>query len=428
MFRHVICALMAWFCLAFAPAQAKDSTIKIGILHSLTGGMAVSEANLKDTLLMLIAEQNQKGGLLGHRLEAVVMDPGSNWPRFAQMSREMLTKDNVVAIFGCWTSGARQAVLPVVEELNGLLFYPAPFEGEESSRNVIYTGSSPNQQALPAVDYLIYREGIRHWLLLGADYSFPRVTNEIISSYLKSKGYRDEDIQTIYVPFGFSGWDPIIKKIKEFGQGGDAAVISTLSGEAELPFCDGLSKQGVSASEIPVMSFSLSEEELMDVYTAPLVGHLATRNYFESIQSPENQEFIKSWKAFTKNDYAVTTSAMEATYIAFKLWVKAVETAGTTDVEDLLNIIVGLEVPNLSGGMARVLPNHLVTKPVYVGAVREDGQFDILWRSKSEIEGKAYSDYLPQSLHSDANWTPQINCPLYDSRARRCYQNRVEMR
>jgi urea transport system substrate-binding protein len=307
-------------------------TIKVGILHSLSGTMAISETTLKDTMLMLIDEQNKKGGLLGKKLEAVVVDPASNWPLFAEKARELLEKEKVAAVFGCWTSVSRKSVLPVFEELNGLLFYPVQYEGEESSKNVFYTGAAPNQQAIPAVDYLMNELGVERWVLAGTDYVYPRTTNKILEAYLKAKGVAEEDIMINYTPFGHSDWQSIVSDIKKFGsEGKKTAVVSTINGDANVPFYKELGNQGVSAEDIPVVAFSVGEEELSGIDTKPLVGHLAAWNYFMSVDDPANEAFIETWHGFIKNDKRVTNDPMEAHNIGFNLWVQAVEKAGTTD-------------------------------------------------------------------------------------------------
>src|SRR5690242_18805665 len=316
-----------------ATAQSAG-TIKIGVLHSLSGTMAISETTLKDTVLMLIDEQNKKGGVLGKKLEPVVVDPASNWPLFAEKARELLVKDKVAVVFGCWTSVSRKSVLPVFEELNGLLFYPVQYEGEESSNDVFYTGAAPNQQAIPAIDYLMSQDGgeVKRLVLAGTDYVYPRTTNKILEAYLKAKGVAAEDIMINYTPFGHSDWQTIVSDIKKFGSAGKkTAVVSTINGDANVPFYKELGNQGVKADDIPVVAFSVGEEELAGLDTAPLVGHLAAWNYFESVDAPINAEFIKTWKTFIKNDKRVTNDPMEAHFIGFNMWVEAVKKAGTTN-------------------------------------------------------------------------------------------------
>lgn len=409
--------------LAAAVAQAAD-TIKVGVLHSLSGTMAISETTLKDTVLMMVEEQNKKGGLLGKQLEAVVVDPASNWPLFAEKTKELLGKEKVDVIFGCWTSVSRKSVLPVIEEMNGLMFYPVQYEGEESSKNVFYTGAAPNQQAIPAVDYLMSEDGggATRWVLAGTDYVYPRTTNKILESYLKSKGVAAEDIMISYTPFGHSDWQTIVSDIKKFGSTGKkTAVVSTINGDANVPFYKELANQGISAEDIPVVAFSVGEEELSGFDTAPLVGHLAAWNYFMSADAAPNEAFIKKWQTFIKSEERVTNDPMEATYIGFELWVKAVEKAGTTDVDAVEKAIIGLSVPNLTGGMATMLPNHHLTKPVLIGEIQEDGQFDIVWQTDGEVPGDAWTDFLPESAKLVADWAdPAIMCGNYNTETKKC--------
>lgn len=402
-------------------AMAAD-TIKVGVLHSLSGTMAISETTLKDTVLMLVEEQNKKGGLLGKKLEPVVVDPASNWPLFAEKARELLEKEKVDVIFGCWTSVSRKSVLPVIEELNGLMFYPVQYEGEESSKNVFYTGAAPNQQAIPAVDYLMKEEGVERWVLAGTDYVYPRTTNKILESYLKSKGVKEKDIMINYTPFGHSDWQTIVSDIKKFGNAGKkTAVVSTINGDANVPFYKELANQGISAEDIPVVAFSVGEEELSGFDTSPLVGHLAAWNYFQSVENDVNAEFVKKWHSYTKDKKRVTNDPMEATYIGFNMWVKAVEKAGTTNVDKVRTAIYGVEVPNLSGGTAKMLPNHHITKPVLIGEIQENGQFDVVWETDGTVAGDAWTDFLPESAKILSNWQdPKINCGNYNSVTKKC--------
>jgi len=400
--------------------QAAD-TIKVGVLHSLSGTMAISETTLKDTVLMMVEDQNKKGGVLGKKLEAVVVDPASNWPLFAEKARELISKEKVDVIFGCWTSVSRKSVLPVIEELNGLLFYPVQYEGEESSKNVFYTGAAPNQQAIPAVDYLMNDIGVKRWVLAGTDYVYPRTTNKILEAYLKAKGVDEKDIMINYTPFGHSDWQSIVSDIKKFGSAGKkTAVVSTINGDANVPFYKELGNQGISAEDIPVVAFSVGEEELSGIDTKPLVGHLAAWNYFQSVDSPENAAFIKSWKKFIKDDKRVTNDPMEATYIGFKMWVKAVEKAKTTDVDKVEQAMIGIEVPNLTGGTAKMLKNHHLTKPVLIGEIQEDGQFATVWQTEGTVPGDAWSDFLPGSKDTIADWTAPIKCGNYNTKTKKC--------
>ncbi len=400
-------------------AHAQSGTIKVGVLHSLSGTMAISETTLKDAVLMMIAEQNKKGGLLGRKLEAVVVDPASNWPLFAEKARQLLAVNKVSAIFGCWTSVSRKSVLPVVEELNGVLFYPVQYEGEESSRNVFYTGAAPNQQAIPAVDYLMKNEKVQRWVLAGTDYVYPRTTNKILEAYLKSKGVKQQDIMINYTPFGHSDWQTIVANIKKFGSAGKkTAVVSTINGDANVPFYKELGNQGIKAENIPVMAFSVGEEELAGIDTKPLIGHLAAWNYFESVKSPGNDAFIKQWKTYTKNPKRVSNDPMEATYIGFQMWVKAVEKAKSTDPDKVIAALPGVTAPNLTGGTSTMLPNHHITKPVFIGEIQGNGQFDVVSKT-GLVPGDAWSDFLPGSKDLTADWA-KLKCGNYNSKTKQC--------
>ncbi|MCU7795316.1 urea ABC transporter substrate-binding protein [Aeromonas caviae] len=399
---------------------AADDTIKVGILHSLSGTMAISETTLKDTMLMLIDEQNKKGGLLGKKLEPVVVDPASNWPLFAEKARELVQKDKVSAIFGCWTSVSRKSVLPVVEELNSVLFYPVQYEGEESSKNVFYTGAAPNQQAIPAVDYLM-EQGVERWALLGTDYVYPRTTNKILEAYLKAKGVKASDIMVNYTPFGHSDWQSIVADVKKFGSAGKkTAVVSTINGDANVPFYKELGNQGVSAQDIPVVAFSVGEEELSGIDTKPLVGHLAAWNYFESVDTPANKDFIEKWHKFTGKKELVTNDPMEATYIGFNMWVKAVEKAGTTDPAKVQDALIGVSVPNLTGGYAAMMPNHHITKPVLIGEIQDDGQFEVVSETKGTVVGDEWSDFLPGSKDLISDWRKPLSCGNFNVKTGKC--------
>jgi urea transport system substrate-binding protein len=406
--------------IVFSRVAAAQGTIKVGVLHSLSGTMAISETTLKDTVLMMIDAQNKKGGLLGKKLEPVVVDPASNWPLFAEKASQLLEKDKVAVVFGCWTSVSRKSVLPVFEKDDGLLFYPVQYEGEESSKNVIYTGAAPNQQAIPAVDYLMKEVGVKRWVLEGTDYVYPRTTNKILEAYLLAKGVKAADISINYTPFGFSDWQTRVAAIKKFGSAGrKTAVVSTINGDANVPFYKELGNQKISAEDIPVVAFSVGEEELSGLDTKPLVGHLAAWNYFESINTPANKAFSAQWHTFIKNPKRTTNDPMEAHYIGFNLWVKAVQKAKTTDVEKVLAALPGLETPNLTGGIAKVLPNHHITKPVYIGEVKADGQFNTVWKSAGTVPGDAWSDFLPGSKNIEADWVT-LNCGNYNKVTKKC--------
>ena len=406
---------------AVAPVAKAADTIKVGILHSLSGTMAISETTLKDVMLMLIEDQNKKGGLLGKKLEAVVVDPASNWPLFAEKARELISVQKVAAVFGCWTSVSRKSVLPVFEELNSLLFYPVQYEGEESQRNVFYTGAAPNQQAIPAVDYLMKEEKVKRWVLAGTDYVYPRTTNKILEAYLKSKGVAASDIMINYTPFGHSDWQTIVSNIKKFGSAGKkTAVVSTINGDANVPFYKELGNQGIKATDIPVVAFSVGEEELAGLDTKPLVGHLAAWNYFMSVDKPVNKEFIKKWQAFIKNPKRVTNDPMEAHFIGFQMWVEAVKKAGTTNTDAVIEEIVGVSVPNLSGGYSTMMPNHHITKPVLIGEIKADGQFNTVWETPGLVVGDEWSDYLPGSKDLIADWRKPMSCGNFNVKTGKC--------
>ncbi|KAA0910083.1 urea ABC transporter substrate-binding protein [Aquicoccus porphyridii] len=404
-----------------APAFAQECPVKVGVLHSLSGSMAISETTLKDVMLMLVDEQNTKGGVLGCEIEAVVVDPASDWPLFAEKARELLTVNEVDVIFGSWTSVSRKSALPVLEELNGLMFYPVQYEGEESSRNVFYTGAAPNQQAIPAVDYFLEELGVESFALLGTDYVYPRTTNNILDSYLKSKGIADKDIFVNYTPFGHSDWATIVSDVVALGASGkQVGVISTINGDANVGFYKELAAQGVDAADIPVVAFSVGEEELSGLDTAPLVGHLAAWNYFQSADTPENEAFIAAWHDFIGDTNRVTNDPMEAHYIGFNMWVNAVEAAGTTDVDAVRAAMWGQEFPNLTGGMAVMNANHHLSKPVLIGEIRDDGQFDIISQT-TEVPGDAWTDHLPESAPLKSDWK-DLGCGMFNTETDTCVQ------
>ena len=402
-------------------SNAQDETIKVGVLHSLSGTMAISETTLKDVMLMLIEEQNAKGGVLGRQLEAVVVDPASDWPLFAEKARELISVNGVAVTFGCWTSVSRKSVLPVFEELDGLLFYPVQYEGEESSENVFYTGAAPNQQAIPAVDYLMAEEGVERWVLAGTDYVYPRTTNKILEAYLASKGVAAEDIMINYTPFGHSDWQTIVSEIKAFGSTGmKTAVVSTINGDANVPFYKELANQGIAAEDIPVIAFSVGEEELAGIDTGPLVGHLAAWNYFMSVDTAANEEFIEAWHGFIGSEERVTNDPMEAHVIGFNMWVEAVEKAGTTDPDAVKEAIIGISVPNLTGGYSTMMPNHHITKPVLIGEIQDDGQFDVVWETPGLVVGDEWSDFLPESSMLISDWRAPLSCGNFNVETGKC--------
>lgn len=395
-------------------------TIKVGILHSLSGTMAISETTLKDTMELLIEEQNAKGGILGKQLEAVVVDPASDWPLFAEKARELLTVENVDVMFGCWTSVSRKSVLPVIEELNGLLFYPVQYEGEESSKNVFYTGAAPNQQAIPATDYFLEELGVEKFALLGTDYVYPRTTNNILESYLQQKGIDATDIFVNYTPFGHSDWSKIVADVVTLGADGKkVGVISTINGDANIGFYKELAAAGISADDIPVVAFSVGEEELSGLDTSNLVGHLAAWNYFQSADTEINDDWVKAWKA-KMGEERVTNDPMEAHFIGFNMWVNAVTEAGTTDVDAVRTAMYGQEYPNLTGGTAVMLANHHLSKPVIIGEILEDGQFDIISQTE-EVPGDAWTDYLAESAVLTSDWQ-KLGCGMYNTDTESCVQ------
>jgi urea transport system substrate-binding protein len=415
-------ALYAAAFVTFAsPVIAQDCPIKVGILHSLSGTMAISETSLKDTMLMLVEQKNTAGGLLGCEVEAVVVNPASDWPLFAKKARALLTEHEVDVIFGNWTSVSRKSVLPVIEELNGLLFYPVQYEGEESSRNVFYTGATPNQQAIPGVDYFLGELGVEKFVLLGTDYVYPRTTNKILEHYLQDKGIPAEDIFVNYTAFGHSDWSAIVADIVALGADGKkVGVISTINGDANIGFYEELVDAEVSADDIPVIAFSIGEEELSGLDTANLVGHLAAWNYFMSVATPENAAFIETWHAFIGDDRRVTNDPMEAHYIGFNMWANAVTKAGSTDVDAVREAMYGQEFPNLTGGTAVMLPNHHLRKPVLIGEIRADGQFDVISQTE-ELVGDAWSDFLPESAVLVSDWKT-LGCGMYNSKTSTCLQ------
>jgi urea transport system substrate-binding protein len=420
--QALLCAAAVAGAVGLAQPSLAQDTIKIGVLHSLSGTMAISETTLKDVMLMLVEEQNKKGGLLGKKIEAVVVDPASNWPLFAEKARELISQHKVSAVFGCWTSVSRKSVLPVFKELNNVLFYPVQYEGEESERNVFYTGAAPNQQAIPAVDYLMSKDGgdVKRWVLAGTDYVYPRTTNKILEAYLLAKGVKKEDIMINYTPFGHSDWQTIVAEIKKFGAAGKkTAVVSTINGDANVPFYKELANAGVKATDIPVVAFSVGEEELAGVDTKNLVGHLAAWNYFQSVKAPVNDKFIADWKAFTKNPRRVTNDPMEAHVIGFNMWVKAVEKVKSADPDKVIDALPGIEVPNLTGGTSKMLANHHITKPVMIGEIRADGQFDVVWQTKDLVQGDAWSDFLEASKDLEADWVGK-KCGNWNTRTSSC--------
>ncbi len=393
----------AAFALGFSTIAQAQASIKVGVLHSLSGTMAISETVLKDVALMAIEEINAKGGVLGKKLEPVVVDPASNWPLFAEKAKQLIAQEKVAVMFGCWTSVSRKSVLPVVEELNGLLFYPVQYEGEELSKNVFYTGAAPNQQAIPAVEYLMSKDGggAKRFVLLGTDYVYPRTTNKILRAFLKAKGVKDSDIDEKYTPFGHADYQTIVADIKKFADGGKTAVISTINGDSNVPFYKELGNQGLKARDVPVVAFSVGEEELRGVDTKPLVGHLAAWNYFMSLKNPTNDAFKKKWAAYAKAknlpgaDKPLTNDPMEATYIGIHMWKQAVEKAKSTDTDQVIAAMAGQTFTAPSGITSKMdEKNHHLHKSVFIGEIKADGQFNVVWKTPGPVKAKPWSPFI----------------------------------
>ncbi len=403
------------------PSFAQGAPIKVGILHSLSGTMAISETTLKDVMLMLIEQQNARGGVLGRRLEPVVVDPASNWPLFAEKARELIT-GGCSAVFGCWTSVSRKSVLPVFKELNNILFYPVQYEGEESERNVFYTGAAPepaghSRRRLPDVEGWRRGQALgagRHGLCLPAHHQ--QDPRGLPARQGRRAGRHHDQLHAVRaLRLADHRGD-----IKRFGSAGKkTAVVSTINGDANVPFYKELGNQGVKATDIPVVAFSVGEEELAGIDTRPLLGHLAAWNYFQSVKDPANEAFIKAWKAFKKNDKAVTNDPMEAHVIGFNMWIKAIEKAKSVAPDAVIEALPGIKQANLTGGVSEMLPNHHITKPVLIGEVRADGQFDVVWQTKDLVPGDAWTDHLPGSRDLEADWVTR-KCGNWNRVTNRC--------
>ena len=324
-------------------------------------------------------------------------------------------------MFGCWTSVSRKSVLPVIEELNGLLFYPVQYEGQESSKNCFYTGAAPNQQAISAVDYHLNELKVQKFALLGTDYVYPRTTNKIPAAYLKQKGIADLDIFVNYTPFGHSDWAKIVSDVKALGADGKkVGVISTINGDANVGFYKELAAAGITAGKIPVCAFSVGEEELSGLDTKNLVGHLAAWNYFESVNTPANKAFIDSRHNYIKNDKRTTNDPMEAHYIGFNMLVNAVTAAATVDVAKVSDAMIGQKFANLTGGTAEMLPNHHLTKPVLIGEIKTDGQFDVITKTEP-VPGAAWTPYLDETKDFISDWK-DLKCGMYNTATKTCVQ------
>jgi len=392
---------------------SSEDTVKIGVLHSLSGTMAISETSLRDVVLMAVEEINADGGVLGKQIEPVVVDPASDWPLFYEKAKELIVDEQVAVTFGCWTSVSRKSVLPAYEEYNALLFYPVQYEGEEQSLNVFYTGASPNQQLVPAAEYMIEEMGAEKFYLLGTDYVFPRTANKVLKAYLLSVGVPEENIMEEYTPFSHQDYQSIVAKIRDFSASGNAVVLSTINGDSNVPFYKEFANQGLTSDEVPVMAFSVAEDELRAMDVEPLVGHLAAWNYFQSIDTPDNNAFVKAFK-----DYAVannlpggadrvTDDPMEAAYFGVYAWAKAVELAGTFDVDAVRETLYGMEFEAPGGAKKFHEDNQHTYKPVYIGEIRADGQFDIVYSSGELVEPDSYSSLL----HPDGDYPAPTGGP-----------------
>ncbi len=380
---------------------SNDSIVEIGILHSLSGTMAISEVSLRDVLLMGIDEINASGGVLGKKVVAKVVDPASDWDLFAEKAKELLGKDKVKAVFGCWTSVSRKSVLPVFEEYNGLLFYPVQYEGQECSPNIIYTGATPNQQLIPAADYLMSEEGgeYKKFYLLGTDYVFPRTANTILKNYLLSQGVPAENIVEEYTPFHHQDYQTIVSKIKRFAMGGNACVLSTINGDSNVPFYKEFANQGLNSSSCPIMAFSVAEDELRAMDTEFLIGHLAAWNYFQSEKSPENYKFTENFKKYCANKKLpggverVTDDPICWSYTGLYLWKKAVEQAGSFDIDKVIPALADLEIESPTGLVKMHSDNHHLAKAAVIGEIRPDGQFDVISRTNALIIPEPFNMY-----------------------------------
>jgi urea transport system substrate-binding protein len=381
--------------------RAQGGTVKVGVLHSLSGTMAISEVSLRDVCMMAFDEINAKGGVMGKKIEPVVVDPASNWDLFAEKAKQLLLQDKVAVTFGCWTSVSRKSVLPVYENNNGLLFYPVQYEGEECSKNVFYTGATPNQQLIPAAEYLMSKEGggYKKFYLLGTDYVFPRTANKILRAFLRAKGIPEDSIAEEYTPFNHQDYQTIVGKIKRFASGGNAAVLSTINGDSNVPFYKEFANQGLRSENAPIMAFSVAEDELRGMDTSALVGHLAAWNYYQSVSTPQNKTFVNAFKAYAKKtnlpggDKRVTDDPMEAAYFGVYVWKQAAEKAKSFEVDAVRKAVYGQEFLAPGGKIKMDEANHHTYKPVLIGEILKDGQFKVVSRSKGLVKAEPWSMY-----------------------------------
>lgn len=414
--RHVFTmsfALLTVVTLGLGQAYAEHHEVKIGVLHSLSGTMAISETSLKDVVLMAVEEINAAGGVMGKEIKPVIVDPASDWDLFAEKAKDLIAKERVAVVFGCWTSVSRKSVLPVFEENNALLFYPVQYEGEEQSLNVFYTAATPNQQLVPAAKYMMEELNMKKFYLLGTDYVFPRTANKVLKAYLKTMGVPDKNIVEEYTPFHHQDYQTIVGKIKKFAAGGEACVLSTINGDSNVPFYKEFANQGLSADDCPIMAFSVAEDELRAMDVPPLVGHLACWNYFQSVNTPENKGFVKNFKAYcNKNNLPggskrVTDDPIEAAYFGVYVWKAAVEKAGSFDVDKVRKAVYGLEFDSPGGKKKMHKSNQHTLKPVYVGEIKKNGQFKIVFKSDGLVSPDSYSTYL----HPNGNYPAPTGGP-----------------
>jgi urea transport system substrate-binding protein len=362
---------------------------------------------------MAVEEINAAGGVMGKQIKPVVVDPASDWDLFAEKAKGLINKEEVAVVFGCWTSVSRKSVLPVFEEHNSLLFYPVQYEGEEQSLNVFYTAASPNQQLVPAAEYMMEEIGSKKFYLLGTDYVFPRTANKVLKAFLKTKGVPDENIVEEYTPFHHQDYQTIVGKIKTFAAGGDACVLSTINGDSNVPFYKEFANQGLTSDDCPIMAFSVAEDELRAMDVPPLVGHLASWNYFQSIKTRENKKFVKNFKAFCERNNLpggsdrVTDDPIEAAYFGVYVWKAAVEKAKSFDVDKVREAVYGLEFDAPGGKKMMHANNQHTLKPVYVGEIMKNGQFKIIYKSDGLVSPDSYSAYL----HPDGNFPAPTGGP-----------------
>jgi len=362
-----------------------ENTIKIGVLHSLSGTMSISETAVKDATLMAVEEINSSGGVLGKQIEVVVEDGASDWPTFAEKARKLIQNDKVAVVFGGWTSASRKAMLPVFESNNGLLFYPVQYEGLETSPNIFYTGATTNQQIVPAVEYLI-KGGKTRFYLLGSDYVFPRTSNLIINQQLEASGL--EAVGEEYTPLGHTEYSTVISKIKSANPD---VVFNTLNGDSNVAFFKQLKDAGLSAEDLPTLSVSVAEEEITGIGAENMLNHLVAWNYFQTTQTPENEKFVKAFKA-KYGDHRVTDDPIEAGYFGVYLWSKAVEKAGSVEVGQVKEAAKGLEY-SAPGGLVTIHnQNQHVAKTVRIGEVQSNGQIKEVWNSGQPVDPDPYLD------------------------------------